>query len=805
MTRPTPKTGNRVRTKTSPSGTESGSAGGGSKLDSAYLASIVEYSHDGIVLCSLDAIIQSWNVGAQRLFGYTPAEVIGKPIAMLAPEDRRDEPRRTLAALHRSEQVPPYETIRQRKDGSLVDVEVSVIIIMEGSRPVATAAAYRDISKRKRVEEALRLSEERYALVEMATNDGVWDWNPVTHEDYLSPRWKALLGFAEDELHGDDDTFFSRIHPDDVSAVREAIRRHFEERSPYDIELRLRCKDGSHRWFNSRGQAIRDEAGRVIRMLGAITDITGRKQADTALHQSYDLLARLCRQVPGVIYQFQLFPDGRSCVPYASEQIRELYEVTPEDVRNDGSALFAIVHGDDYDGLIASIQESARTLEPWHYEYRVVLPERGVCWRVGDSRPERLSDGSTLWHGFITDTTDRKRVEEALAESERRLKEAQSVGAIGDWQYDIRTGRISWSDALFALFERDPAKGPPRFEENMAYYFPEDSMRLQDHVRRAIESGEGYELDLHLRLPSGRERYHYAIAEVLKDRDGRVVKLYGTAQDITARKQAEDELRKLNSELEKRVAARTASLLSSTESLLLSSAALRKATDERRRLEGEIIEISESERQRIGHDLHDDLGQQLAGLSWLSSVLEKNLHAQSSPEAGGAARIAELLGNALNLTRSLARGLQPVPAESGGLMAALAGLAARSSELFKIGCRFSCRQPVHFRNPNAATHLYRIAQEAVTNAVRHGRAGQVRITLSSSRGRLLLSVADDGEGWKNPDPAHEGLGVRIMHYRAETLGGTLAFHQKPGGGTRVACTIPVPADGSGNNAKKNDG
>ena len=301
-------------------------------------------------------------------------------------------------------------------------------------------------------------------------------------------------------------------------------------------------------------------------------------------------------------------------------------------------------------------------------------------------------------------------------------------------------------------------------------------------------------VELEVRLPNGRRFFTEARGAPIRDRQGKVIAGVAVTVDITERKRVLEELRHLNAELEKRVTLRTASLLSSTESLLLSSTALRKATADRLRLEEEIIEISEAERQRIGHDLHDDLGQQLAGLSWLSSVLEQKLHAQFSPEASSAARIAELLGNALNLTRSLARGLQPVPAESGGLMAALNGLAARSSELFKVGCRFTCGKAVHFRNPKAATHLYRIAQEAVTNAVKHGSAKQIRITLSSSRGKLQLSVADDGKGWAKPDPQHDGLGVRIMHYRAETLGGALAFHKQRGGGTRVTCTIPAPAD-----------
>jgi PAS domain S-box-containing protein len=132
----------------------------------------------------------------------------------------------------------------------------------------------------------LALAKERYALAEEATNEGLWDWNPLTKENYMSARWKALLGFAEHELPDTDDSFFSRIHPDDVSRVREGLHLHFEKRQPYDMEVRLCCKDGSYRWFRTRGKSIRDDSGRVVRMVGSIFDTTEQKHADQKLRDS---------------------------------------------------------------------------------------------------------------------------------------------------------------------------------------------------------------------------------------------------------------------------------------------------------------------------------------------------------------------------------------------------------------------------------------------------------------------------------------------------------------------------------------
>jgi len=135
-----------------------------------------------------------------------------------------------------------------------------------------------------------------------------------------------------------------------------------------------------------------------------------------------DLLHALVRQIPGVVYQFRLFPDGRTSIPYASEGIRWMFELEVEEVRDDASAAFSRLHPDDLTRVIASIEASARTLRTWHANARVVLPERGVRWLQGHAEPERLADGSTLWHGSIHDITSEVEARRALEESEARYR-----------------------------------------------------------------------------------------------------------------------------------------------------------------------------------------------------------------------------------------------------------------------------------------------------------------------------------------------------------------------------------------------
>lgn len=242
-------------------------------------------------------------------------------------------------------------------------------------------------------------------------------------------------------------------------------------------------------------------------------------------------------------------------------------------------------------------------------------------------------------------------------------------------------------------------------------------------------------------------------------------------------------LRALHLELEARVRQRTAALV--------------REMAERRRLEEEILSVSEREQRRIGHELHDSLCQHLTGTALAGQVLGERLAAKSLPEAADADKVVELVEEGITLARNLARGLYPVEMEAEGLMAAFQDLADNMTKGARVRCVFECEAPVLMHDDAAATHLYRIAQEAVRNAIQHGKPKRIGITLAEQNGLVTLTVEDDGVGVPETAQKSGGLGVRIMAHRAAMIGGSFAIEPAATGGTIVTCSIPKAIATSG--------
>ena len=209
-----------------------------------------------------------------------------------------------------------------------------------------------------------------------------------------------------------------------------------------------------------------------------------------------------------------------------------------------------------------------------------------------------------------------------------------------------------------------------------------------------------------------------------------------------------------------------------------------------RKLEHQITEITEYEQQRIGRELHDGLSQYLAAVSCAMTSLKMDTEKAGSPAlAAKAAEIEKLLSESVNQTRDLARSLAPVHHSGPGLAAALDELSAATSRRLGIDCTFETSGEEAIKEDGTATYLYRIAQEAVDNAVKHGKASEITVRLSANPNAVSLSVSDDGVGFSKTQKNSTGIGLSVMEYRAEFIGGELSIEERSNGGTTVSCVI----------------
>ncbi|MFA6202188.1 MAG: PAS domain-containing protein [Gallionella sp.] len=262
------------------------------------------------------------------------------------------------------------------------------------------------------------------------------------------------------------------------------------------------------------------------------------------LQTSQNLLTKLSHQLPGMLFQFRLFPDGNVSMPYASDGIFEIFELPAVQIKEDASLLFTRVHPEDYEILMASIHESARTQQPWRLEYRVMLPMRGLRWLEGQSRPEKLSDGSVIWHGYLSDVTERHQAAVSLHEVSERLALATQAGGVGVWDWDVVNNALTWDDQMFALYglHRDQFSGAA--EAWSSAILPEDTAQAQACMHNALTNKQHYDTEFRVRWPDGSIHNIRALASVKFDAAGQPLRMTGTNWDITELKQSQQALQR---------------------------------------------------------------------------------------------------------------------------------------------------------------------------------------------------------------------------------------------------------------------
>ncbi|WP_083651505.1 PhnD/SsuA/transferrin family substrate-binding protein [Vreelandella massiliensis] len=365
-------------------------------------------------------VIAESNYAALSLFkAQSSDDLLGKDIIDLSPNTQPDGQSSSARA---KELLTEASHQRQRfiwehKDlqGTPILVEVTLIKFARHSllgalnqQPTLLVALH-DITEHESAR--LALEEERNALQNIlwGTSAGTWEWNVQTGETRFNERWAEMIGYRLDELTPSTiDTWMAFCHPDDLKRSEALLTEHFEgKRDAYDFEARMRHRNGQWIWVQDRGRVVsRTKAGEPLWVAGTHTDITARKEAEAKAKSAMEQTRKHAALLPGMLYQFWLHPDGRCAFPYASVGIQDIYGVSPDEVQEDASAVFDVIAPEDLAVVSSSISTSATELTLWRQTYRVNHPDGHQIWVEGIATPERLNDGSTMWHGYLRDVTD---------------------------------------------------------------------------------------------------------------------------------------------------------------------------------------------------------------------------------------------------------------------------------------------------------------------------------------------------------------------------------------------------------------
>ncbi len=574
---------------------------------------------------------------------------------------------------------------------------------------------------------ALRESEARFRKIYEHAGTGI-AITDTHHIVQCNPAFARLIGYGEEELR--EIPFSKLLHPDDrAHNLRLTRRLQRGAITSFEIDNRYVNKAGEAVWVHKFVTLLDDEPEPGANLIALVTDITKRREIEQRLRQ----LSQAVEHSPASV----IITDPEGTIEYVNPAFTRVTGYRLEEAVGRNPRILKTNHTppEDYVRLWRTLLAG----KIWRGEFLNRRKNGESFWERASISP--LTDD----HGQIThfvavkeDVTDEKLAQEALRRSEEALATFFSEAPVGLLWVDP-AGRVMRVNRAFLEFlgcSAEEVLGQPvtAFDAggDIAVLFPlpeADDEPIRNH-RARLRCGESTSVHALLDIAPVRE-------------GGRLVRSDWFVRDITRRVE----------------------------------------------LEHELMQVSDRERQQIGHELHDDLSQILHGAHFLTAELQNRLSAAGRPEAGELGRIVGILDDALATTRSLSRGLQPVAAVPEGLMNALRDHAARIRQVYGLSCRFMCPQPVHVDDPVVATHLFRIAQEAINNAVRHAQCRRITIRLQDAGERLLLAIRDDGHGRIPPSSRRRGIGLHVMQFRASAVNGSLAIQNRRDKGTEVVCSV----------------
>jgi len=456
-----------------------------------FQAQILQNIRDAVQVTDLEGQIIYWNKGAEAVFGYTAAEMVGHTPARLYPDQA---PAQLAADLQKilAGQTYHREWSGRHKDGATIWVDTTATVMRNQAGEVTGVInTSKDITDRKQLETELRASDERYVRAAKAGSVGVWEWNLDTDEIYIDPHLKKILGFEDHEIENHLDDWGRRVHPDDATEVMAAAQAHIEGQTPlYEVEHRMLHKDGSIHWFLARGLVSRDAAGHADRMVGTDTDITDRREAEQKLRKSQAQLELAIQTAKLGLWDWNLKNDT---VYYSPEWKRQL-GYGERELSKDFDEIESRLHPDDRERMLAHLHRYLDT--PWpDFQTEVRLRHRDGSYRwmlvratllIGSfGQPYRLL-------GSQIDITGRKQSEEELKRRNQFIETILDNLPIGLAVNYIDEGAATYMNSRFEEIYGWPRHQLTNIENFFKAVYPDPDYRaqIQAQIQADIASGQ---------------------------------------------------------------------------------------------------------------------------------------------------------------------------------------------------------------------------------------------------------------------------------------------------------------------------
>jgi PAS domain S-box-containing protein len=710
----------------------------------SLLAAIVDHSDDAIISKKLDGTLTSWNKSAERLFGYKAEEAIGQHITLIVPPDRRSEEESILRRLALGERVDHFETIRRRKDGTDLDVSLTISPIRDAAGSVIGASKVaRDITERKRAERALSeqarlLDLSNDAIVIRDADDRVTYWNRAATELYGFTHQEAL-GRVTHEL-------LQTQFPAPLEWINEQL--HHDER--WRGELVHIRKDGTKAIVNSRWVLDRKADGSSWCILETNNDITKQKRTEKALRESEERFRAIVETTPECV---KLISADGTLLQMNSSGLQMLGATFADDLL--GKSVYDLVVPEDR-GRFRAFNEAVCRGQQGSLQFEIVGLEGKRRHMETHAAPLNTPDGTTVHLAVSSDITQRKQAEQALRESEQRYRVITEAAPIMVWMagldklcYYFNKG---WLDFVGHSLDQECGNGWTRGVH------PDDFDRCLQVYESSFEACRSFEMQYRLKHHSGQYRWILDHGVPRFGPDGTFEGYVGGCLDIHNQKEAEEKARSVDVSLQ-----------------LMSS--------------------QDEERRHIARELHDTAGQTLTVLGINLAQLVQNTARRAPELAGEAERIQETVQQLHREIRTTSYLLHPPLLDETGLQSAVSWYVQGLPERSGLEVRLDIPEDFGRLPSDMELVVFRLVQECLTNIHRHSESKTASIRMVRESNWVTLDIRDQGKGMSSTRLAEvqagsSGLGIRGMRERLRQFDGSLNI-ESGDSGTRVFARIPV--------------